>query len=123
VAQVPQRQHEDANVIEATLEVVNAGQQVVLDRVALLRAEVQDDAARLVGDLGLVVAAGLVTAFGYVLVMLGVVQWLGALWSTPAAMAAVGGLHALLGGAALAAFRNRSRRVTETPSPRGGIDG
>jgi len=116
------RPQDDQNVLEATLDVVNAGQQVVLDRVALLRAEVRDDVARVTTSLGLTAAAVGFTVLGYLGVMIGLVVWLGQVWSLVGGLVLVGGVH-LLGGIGAAAWTvSYSRRLLVDSEVRSSIE-
>jgi len=101
---------------------VNAGQQVVLDRVALLRAEVRDDVARVTTSLGLTAAAVGFTVLGYLGVMIGLVVWLGQVWSLVGGLVLVGGVH-LLGGIGAAAWTvSYSRRLLVDSEVRSSIE-
>lgn len=112
-------QQRPGSLWDATAELVAAGQQVILDRMDLLRNEIGDDLRMVVVGSGLIVIAGLVAAFGWVVSWLAVVVWLAERTSTPFALLVVGGLH-LVAGALLGALAiNRFRQLvplTEAPS-------
>jgi len=103
--------HRSGNLWDATAELVAAGQQVILDRVDLLRTEIGDDLRMVVVGSGLILVAGLVAAFGWVVSWLAVAVWLAERISTPPALLVVGGLH-LVAGAVLGALAiNRFRQL------------
>jgi len=114
--------HRSSSLWDATTELVAAGQQVILDRVDLLRTEISDDARMVVVGSGLILIAGLVAAFGWVMSWLAVAVWLAERTSTPLALLVVGGLHlvarAVLGALAINRFRQLvpPAGLTEMPS-------
>lgn len=102
---------------EATLDVFEAGQQVILDRIELVRAEVSEDLARLALGLAFVLGAGVLALLGYVALLAAVVVLLAKVLSTEAALAIGGGAH-LLVGLLLAAIGTSSLKRMRLATPR-----
>jgi hypothetical protein len=82
---------------EATAEVVAAGQQVMLDRVDLLRNEIVHDVRQFATGGALVVAANVVAAIGWLLLIAAFVALLTRWLPLDASLAVVGGLHIAVG--------------------------
>ncbi|MEQ1503997.1 MAG: phage holin family protein [Myxococcota bacterium] len=95
----------------ATAELVAAGQQVVLDRVELLRTEISEDLRALAVGGGLVVAAAMVAAFGWVVLSGAIVVTLANHMSAELALGIVGGVHLALGVVLAVAALGRLRKV------------
>jgi hypothetical protein len=81
----------------ATAEVVTASQQVVVDRVELLRTELAEDAKDFAVAIGLVVAAGVVVLIGWVFLAVAVSFLLARFLPWDAATGIVAVLHLVLG--------------------------
>jgi hypothetical protein len=82
---------------EATAEVVAAGQQVMLDRVDLLRNEIVHDVRTFATGGALVVAANVIAAIGWLLLIAAFVALLTRWLPLDASLALVGGLHIVVG--------------------------
>ncbi len=105
---------------DAAVEVVDAGQQVMVDRVDLLRneithrldslrSELANDAQNFAVGAGLVVAAGVVALLGYALLVAAFVALLDRWLSLDASFAIAGGLHVAVGIALVATASRRFR--------------
>lgn len=82
---------------EATLDVFEAGQQVIVDRIDLVRAEIGEDILRLAVGSSFVVTAGVLALVGYLTLLAAILVFL-ARWMSPEAALALGGaLHLLVG--------------------------
>lgn len=100
-----------STIWEALAELVSAGQDVVLDRIDLVRAEITDDIEDLAVSGGMIVAAALVAAAGWIAVAAAIIGWLNHLMQLEAALALIGALHLGAGvGLAAVAVRRFSRR-------------
>lgn len=106
---------------EATLDVFEAGQQVILDRIELVRAEVSEDLARLALGFAFVLGAGVLALLGYIALLAAVVVLLAKLLSTEAALAIGGGAH-LLVGLLLAAVGVSSLKRMRLATPREAVN-
>ena len=107
-----------STIWEALAELVAAGQDVVLDRVDLVRSEIADDVEALAVSGGLIVAAGLVAAAGWIAVAAAVIGWLNQVMQLEAALALIGALHLGAGlGLGAVAVRRFSRRKSRVQSP------
>lgn len=82
---------------EATLDVFEAGQQVLLDRIELVRAEISEDISRMALGIAFVVGAGVLALLGYITLLAAIIVLLAKALSTEAALAIGGGLHLLIG--------------------------
>jgi len=105
---------------EAAVEVVDAGQQVIVHRVDLLRNEVGHridqlreelsyDARQFAIAAGLVVTAGLVAMLGWVFLAVAFVAFLDRWLPLDLSIVVVGGLHFAVGGALVALAFQRFR--------------
>lgn len=97
---------------EATAELVSAGQEVVLDRVELLRTEIAHDLQHVIVGIGLVSAGLFIAVFGWVLAMAALVVVLSRAVSLDLAFALVGVPH-LAAGVVLALFAVRQFQTLE----------
>jgi len=88
---------------EATFDVIETGQQVVLDRIDLLRAELRTDMQRALGASALVIAGATTVAAGWVTLMVAAAWALSWVLPPPAAIALIGAGHLLVGLVALGA--------------------
>lgn len=97
----PERANAGANpslsIWEATAELVSAGQEVVLDRVELLRTEITHDVRHVVVGVSLVSAGLLVAALGWVIATAAVVVLLTRSMALDLALALVGAPHLAVG--------------------------
>lgn len=125
---IPERHHAPP-LWEATLDVFEAGQQVIIDRIELMRAELSDDMLRLATGVVLVLGAGILALVGYLTLLAALTVLLARVLSPEAALALVGGVH-LLVGVVLAFFGARSLRRMHLTMPGradashdGGLDG
>lgn len=100
------------SIWEATAELVSAGQDVVLDRVELLRTEIAHDVQQVLVAGGMVAAGAALGVFGWVLAMAALVALLSRLIPFDLALAAVGLPH-LFGGVGLALVATRKLRERE----------
>lgn len=104
---------------EATAELASAMQQVVSDRLDLLRHELAYDATQFAVGIGLVVSAALVAALGWVGLACAAVVVLDRFMGLDAAFAIVGGLHVAVGVAlatlAMRRFRNATEAAADAP--------
>lgn len=108
---------------EATLDVFEAGQQVVIDRIELVRAEISDDILRLAIGAVFVLGAGVLALVGYLTLLAAVVVLLARILSPEAALAIAGGLHLLIGGLlAAAGVRSLQRMQLTMPGRTGGLE-
>jgi hypothetical protein len=107
----------------ATAEAGSAGQQVILDRVELLRTELGDDLRDLAVAVGTVVAASVVVLIGWVIAAVAFAFLLAEWMPMEAALGIVALLHLLGGGfmARQAVHRfheaKRVEALTEAPPP------
>lgn len=100
-----------STIWEALAELVSAGQDVVLDRIDLVRSEITDDIEDLAVSGGMIVAAALVAAAGWIAVAAAVIGWLNHVMQLEAALALIGALHLGAGlGLGAVAARRFSRR-------------
>jgi len=107
-----------STIWEALAELVSAGQDVVLDRIDLVRSEITDDIEDLAVSGGMIVAAALVAAAGWVAVAAAIIGWLNHVMQLEAALALIGALHLGAGiGLAAVAVRRFSRRKVKVQSP------
>lgn len=105
---------QEPSAITAAERAVEAAQRIVIDRIELIRLEVQDALASLVLRTGLLVAAGLVMLLGWTALAIAAALWLAESMPRTAAVAAVGTFHLLVGAgfAAWAAGSDRGRART-----------
>jgi hypothetical protein len=87
----------ESELLQATIEVFEAGQDVVVSRIELLRAEVRDDVEELGWSTALIAAGVGVFALGYLSLFAASVWGLGQLWHPVGALAAAGLLHVVFG--------------------------
>lgn len=106
---------------EATLDVFEAGQQLILDRIELVRAEISEDLSRLALGLAFVVGAGVLALLGYVTFLAAIIVLLAKALSTEAALAIGGGFHLLI-GVLLAAVGVSSLKRMRLATPREATD-
>lgn len=109
------RNSQGVSLWEATGELIAAGQQVILDRVELLRSEITEDLRDLLWGGTLVVAALMVATFGWIIVCAALVVLLHRWMPLEASLAIVGGPH-ILAGLALAGMAWRRFRHLHFPS-------
>lgn len=102
---------------EATLDVFDAGQQLIIDRIELVRAEISEDILRLAVGASFVVAAGVLALIGYLTLLAAVIVFLADVLSPAAALAIGGAFHTVL-GVALAAMGVSSLRRMRLTMPR-----
>lgn len=112
----------DASLVESVIDVIEAGQRVLLDRIELLSLEARAMASNAVASLGLLLAGLGLLLVGWLAVNVCVVLTLGPLWSYARATALVAGIDVALGVAALVLARRRSAPrpalvVSDTPAP------
>jgi len=100
----------DVSLIESVIDVVEAGQRVLLDRIELLSLEARAMASDAVASLGLLLAGLGLLLVGWLAVNVCVVLTLGPLWSYAQATALVAAFDVALGAGALALARRRSTR-------------
>lgn len=102
---------------EATLDVFEAGQQVIIDRIELVRAEISEDLLRLALGLSFVVGAGILAVVGYLTLLAAVMVLLADVLSPEAALAIGVGAHLLVGLVLLALGVSSLKRMRiATPS-------
>ena len=87
----------EPDLLQATIEVLEAGQDVVVNRIELLRAELRDDVEDILLGSALVIAGVGIFALGYLSLLASAVWALAVLWSPVGALALAGLLHALVG--------------------------
>jgi uncharacterized membrane protein YqjE len=80
-------------------------------QIKLARLELTEDLRKGLQRLALVVVFIPVVLVGYAFAMAALASWLAAYWGTPAALAAVGGLQIVVGGAGVAWALARLRRT------------
>ena len=128
--QTQHRNSQGVTLWEATGELIAAGQQVILDRVELLRSEITDDIRDLMLGGALVVSAVMVVVgtvdpaalrpllagFGWVILCVSLVALLHRWLPLDASLALVGGPH-ILAGVVLALMAMRRFRHLHYPSP------
>jgi hypothetical protein len=114
--QTASRNGHGVSLWEATGELISAGQQVILDRVELLRSEITDDVRDVVFGVALVVAACAVASFGWVVVAGAVVAALAKTLSLEASLLIVGLPHILVGAVLAFMAIGRFRHLTR-PDP------
>jgi hypothetical protein len=95
------RPHSSETLFGALSEVFAAGQQVVLDRIAMLQAEVTSDVRKLAVGGGLVAGAGVVGLLGYAVLNAALAALLTRWLPLDASLGIVGLFNVLLGGIAL----------------------
>lgn len=91
----------------ALSEVIAAGQQLVLDRIAMLQAEVTSDVQKTVVGGGVIAGAGVVTLLGYIVLTVALVALLHRWLPLDAALAIVGGFNLVVGGVGIKVGMNR----------------
>ena len=107
-----------STVWEALAELVSAGQDLVLDRIDLVRSEITDDIEDLAVSGGMIVAAALVASAGWVAVAAAIIGWLNHVMQLEAALALIGALHLGAGvGLGAVAIRRFSRRKLKVQTP------
>lgn len=104
---------------EATLEVFETGQQVIIDRIELVRAEISEDLLRLAFGLSFVVAAGVLALVGYLTLLAALIVLLAKALSPEAALA-IGGAFHLIVGVVLAALGASSLKRMKLSMPANG---
>ena len=114
--QTQHRNSQGVTLWEATGELIAAGQQVILDRVELLRSEITDDIRDLMLGGALVVSAVVLAGFGWVILCVSLVALLHRWLPLDASLALVGGPH-ILAGVVLALMAMRRFRHLHYPSP------
>lgn len=100
----------DVSLIESVIDVVEAGQRVLLDRIELLSLEARAMASDAVASLGLLLAGLGLLLVGWLALNVCIVLALGPLWSHAQATALVAAIDVALGAGALALARRRSAR-------------
>ncbi|MBA2320124.1 MAG: phage holin family protein [Deltaproteobacteria bacterium] len=95
------------SLLGAISEVFAAGQQLVLDRIAMLQAELTSDVQKMAVGGGLIAGAGVVSLLGYVAVSAGLVALLHRWLPLDAALGIVGLFNLILGAIALKLGMNR----------------
>jgi Putative Actinobacterial Holin-X, holin superfamily III len=103
------------SIWEATAELVSAGQDVVLDRVELLRTEISHDVQQVLIAAALVAAGSALGVFGWILAMAALVALLSRATTFDLALVGVGLPH-LIGGVLLAVAATRRLRQLQGPS-------
>ncbi|MCO5166365.1 MAG: phage holin family protein [Planctomycetes bacterium] len=114
---------EAPGVSEAISRVAEASQNLLADRLDLIRVEVRTaldekiTAASEAGkSLGLAAAGAYVARAGWVVLMVGVTWWLSRATGIPGALAIVGGIHLLAGLAMLAAAQSKRKQAARAAS-------
>jgi hypothetical protein len=115
-----QRQRPVTALLSAAEDVVEAGQQAMLDRFELMRTEAMDEAREFVVDSAMIVVSAALAAFGWVLLSIALVLLLAYVVAPWLATALVAVPHLLIGiGLAWYAarrFRTQTRAVSATLS-------
>jgi hypothetical protein len=107
-----------STIWESLAELVAAGQDVVLDRIDLVRSEITEDLEDLAVSGSMIVAAGLVAAAGWIAVAAAIIGWLNHVMQLEAALALIGALHLGAGlGLGAVAVRRFSRRKSRLLNP------
>src|SRR5690349_19763061 len=120
--QTQNRNSQGVSLWEATGELIAAGQQVILDRVELLRSEITEDVRDVMWGGALVVAALVVASFGWVIVCASLVVLLHRWLSLEASLAIVGAPHIVL-GVVLAMMAMRRFRHLHLQNPDSIVEG
>lgn len=113
--QTQNRNSQGVSLWEATGELIAAGQQVVLDRVELLRSEITDDIRDLMLGGALVVSAVVLAGFGWVILCVSLVALLHRWLPLDGSLALVGAPH-ILAGVVLALMAMRRFRHLHYPN-------
>jgi hypothetical protein len=98
----------DVSLVESVIDVIEAGQRVLLDRIELLSLEARAMASNAVASLGFLLAGLGLLLVGWLAVNVCVVLTLGPLWSYARATALVAGIDVALGVTALVLARRRA---------------
>lgn len=101
----------------AMSEVFAAGQQLVLDRIALLQAEVTADIQKTAVGAGFIAGAGVVGLVGYVALCAALAALLTRWLPVDASLAIVGGFNVLLGGVGLKLGLDRLSQPSKLDRP------
>jgi hypothetical protein len=104
------------SIFDATVELLDAGQDVVVNRIEMLRAELKHDAQQLATAIGAVLAASFVLSWGYAFLVVAATWGLARLIDPPLAIALVGLLHAA-GGAGLLFVATKRLNHLSLPNP------
>lgn len=114
---------ESQGVGEAISRVAEAGQNLVVDRLDLLKVEAKaalDEkvtAASAAGKaIGLAAAGALIASLGWATVMVAVGWWLSPLLTVPGSIALIGGVHLLVGMIVLGAAASKQRTAKKAAS-------
>jgi len=107
----------DVSLIESVIDVVEAGQRVLLDRIELLSLEARAMASDAAASLGLMLAGLGLLLVGWLALNVCVVLTLGPLWSHAHATGLVAAVDVALGALALALARRRSTRRAAHAAP------
>lgn len=113
----PLRPTPPPSLFDATVELFDAGQEVVVQRIEMLRAEIRHDLEQVALAGAAIVGATAVLLWGYAFLVVALTWALARVIDPPLAVAAVGAAHALL-GAGLVAFavkRFRSLAIVNDP--------
>lgn len=105
------------SLFDATVELFDAGQEVVVQRIEMLRAEIRHDLEQVVLALAAIVGAVAVALWGYAFIVVAITWALARVIDPPLAVAAIGATHFLI-GAGLVAFairRFRSLAIVNDP--------
>jgi VIT1/CCC1 family predicted Fe2+/Mn2+ transporter len=109
----PQRveSEEREGIVGLIRETVDSLRDLIADHIKLARVEMVSDAKTYGRSIAVLVVAGVVVAIGYIFGLIAAALALARVWGTPVAFVAVGALHLVVGGVAVASAVARMRRT------------
>lgn len=111
------QQRENEPTLSTALErVVETSQRVLIDRLELLRVEVEEDVSRTLQSMVFLVGAAVLGICGWLALLAAVIRWLDGLLPLSASLAIVGGANAIIAGV-LAAYGVSSFRKIRLLGP------